>query len=250
MRCHRVFSSEPLDDRTRITLVGDRGRYLTRVLRLARGAEVVLFDGSGLEWPAVIEGLGRDRVELVTGHADRPNRESPLALRLLQGVSRGERMDYAVQKATELGVRSIFPVLTRYGVVRLEGAQAEKRRRHWQDVAISACEQSGRCHVPTIARPAPLSSIVAALPADGPRWRLDPTGECALGQDSAPAKGATVTVLIGPEGGFDEQEALLTTAAGFEVRTLGPRVLRTETAAAAVAAVLQARWGDLSPQVD
>ncbi|TVQ43966.1 MAG: 16S rRNA (uracil(1498)-N(3))-methyltransferase [Gammaproteobacteria bacterium] len=247
MRRHRVFSSKPLRDQARTTLSGDRGRYLTRVLRLARGAELVLFDGSGLEWPAVIEGLGRDRVELITGEATRPHRESPLALRLLQGVSRGERMDYAVQKATELGVHSIVPVLTRYGVVRLAGAQAEKRRRHWQEVAISACEQSGRCHIPAIAQPAALASVLAGLPADGPRWRLDPAGERALGQDAAPAADAIVTVLIGPEGGFDDSEARVTATAGFEVRTLGPRVLRTETAAAAVAAVLQARWGDLSP---
>ncbi len=246
MRRSRIFSSESLGDRARVTLGGDRARYLTRVLRLPVGAEVTLFDGSGPEWPAVITRMGRDRVELALGEAQTPHRDSPLSLRLLQGVSRGERMDYAVQKATELGVHSILPVLTRHGVVRLDGPQAEKKRRHWQDVAVSACEQSGRCRVPDVQRPAALTSVLAGLPQDGPRWRLDPAGKQPLGGDPAPPGQAIITVLIGPEGGFDEAEADAATSAGFAVRSLGPRVLRTETAAAAVMAVLQARWGDLS----
>lgn len=246
MRTHRFFLAEPMADHRQVEVSGDLARYMARVLRLVVGTEVVVFDGSGAQWPAVISALRRDQVSLRLGAAGHPECESPLSIRLLQAVSRGDRMDFAVQKATELGTREIHPVLTRHGVVRLQGEQAARRRAHWQQVAVSACEQSGRTRPPAVALPLELPQALATLPADGPRWILAPDAADALGAAPAPTLTDTLTVLVGPEGGFSEDELALAGRFGFEPRRLGPRVLRTETAAAAVLAVLQSRWGDLA----
>ncbi len=246
MRFHRLHIEQPLGLERPVEITGQRARYLTRVLRLGIGTEVTLFDGAGGEYRARLENLGRDRAQLMVLEHLPGDRESPLGVRLVQGVSRGERMDYAVQKATELGVSKVVPVLTEFGVVRLANDQALKRRDHWHAVAISACEQCGRNRPPEVAVPQTLQAALAGLPADGPRWLLLPEDACALTSGPRPAAGECVTVLIGPEGGLSPTEIMQARTAGFEPRSMGPRVLRTETAAAVALALIQGCWGDLA----
>ncbi len=185
--------------------------HVVRVLRLRTGARLVLFDGSGTDFHAEITEIAGQRVhacilDRVAGLPD-----SPLAVTLVQGVSRGERMDWTLQKATELGVRCIQPVLTARSVVRLDEQQGAKRLRHWEAVVVSACEQCGRSLVPRLQAPVTLAQYLA-LPAKGQRLMLHPLGEFSLAESlarGAPADGdgaPTLELLIGPEGGLDEAE--------------------------------------------
>jgi 16S rRNA (uracil1498-N3)-methyltransferase len=188
--------------------------------------------------------MSKSAVTLQLGNSREVGTESPLKIHLVQGISRGERMDFVVQKATELGVERITPVLTDYGVVKLDGERAVKRRDHWAGVAASACEQSGRTRPPAIDAPVLLKKWFGERPADADAdLVLRPGAETPLPRFTPPATG--VCVLVGPEGGFSDTEYEDAEIAGFEAVSLGPRILRTETAAAAAIAVLQARWGDL-----
>jgi 16S rRNA (uracil1498-N3)-methyltransferase len=241
----RLFVSRELINGAEAVLEGDRARYLGRVLRLRVGDELTVFDGSGPERNATIAAMTRSTATLAIGDAVETATESPLRLHLVQGVSRGERMDYVVQKATELGVKRITPVLTEYGVVRFDEQRAAKRREHWQGVAASACEQSGRTRLPLIDAPLQLRDWFGARPADSDvDLVLAPGADRALAQ--LPAPRTKVCLLIGPEGGFSPAEYEDADIAGFTPVSLGPRILRTETAAAAALAVMQARWGDLA----
>lgn len=241
MRTVRIFQHGPLRPDSRLELDSDAANHVSRVLRLREGAELTLFDGTGGEFPSTLVQVERRRVEVqVHGFVPR-EAESPLDITLVQGVSKGERMDYAVQKATELGARRIVPVETEHGVVSLDARRWEKKRSHWQRVAISACEQCGRNRVPEIA---PVTSLRKFLqePPVGLGLFLDPVQSMSIG-DLTPTK--QITLLIGPEGGLSEQECAAAARRGYQGVQLGPRVLRTETAAVAALAVLQARWGDL-----
>jgi 16S rRNA (uracil1498-N3)-methyltransferase len=169
--------------------------------------------------------------------------ESPLAITLVQAVSRGEKMDWTLQKATELGVRTIVPVLSARSVVRLDEEQAERKWRHWQAVVAGACEQCGRSRLPELRPPQPLPSYISAAPPSGRRFVLSPQGTASLA--SLATVETDVALLIGPEGGLDDAEIELARRSGYEPVRLGPRVLRTETAGIVALAVLQARWGDL-----
>ena len=243
MRVTRIFTPEPLQSPGRTTLYGTAASHVARVLRLRSGDAVVLFNGDGWEHAGRIDALrsGEVAIELLAregGVAD-----SPLPVTLLQGVARGERMDLVVQKATELGVARIVPVLAARSVVRLDGRQAQRKLEHWQAVAIAACEQSGRSRLPAVQAPVTLEQALSGLPTQGCRFTLSP----GAGVPLAALAGGTdqVSLLIGPEGGLTEAEIGLATGAGFEPRSLGPRILRTETAALAALAVLQAVGGDL-----
>ncbi len=228
-----------------LELDGDRARYLGRVLRLRPDDEVRVFNGDGPERSAVIETITKSVVTLRIGESYDTDTESPLRIHLVQGVSRGERMDFVIQKATELGVKRVTPVLTEYGVVKLDAKRAEKRREHWQGVAQSACEQSGRVRVPLIDAPVPLKTWFGDGPAEvDAQLILRPGAGTALAAIEAP--NTKVCLLIGPEGGFSETEYEDADIAGFVPVSLGPRVLRTETAAVAALSVLQATWGDLA----
>ena len=170
--------------------------------------------------------------------------ESPLKVHLVQGISRGERMDFVVQKATELGVKRISPVLTEYGVIKLDADRAAKRCEHWQKVAASACEQSGRIRPPLIDTPVPLKTWFGEQPGDADvDLLLRPGAAKPLAAIAAPETKACI--LIGPEGGFSPVEYEDAAVAGFTEVSLGPRILRTETAAIAAVAVMQSMWGDL-----
>ena len=228
-----------------LLLEGDRARYLGRVLRLAVGDEILIFNGNGGEWSATIRAMTKSTATLQVGASHEVGSESPLKIHLVQGISRGERMDFVVQKATELGVKRITPVLTEYGVVKLDAARAEKRRDHWQSVAASACEQSGRTRLPLIDAPMALNDWFGNKPTKvDAELILAPAAPISLANISVPE--TKVCVLIGPEGGFSEAEYEDAAVAGFTSVSLGPRVLRTETAAVAALSVMQSLWGDLA----
>ncbi len=227
-----------------IELDGDQSRYLGKVLRARVGDRVAVFNGEGPEWPATILRISRSSVSLALGDSVEAGTESPLKIHLVQGISRGERMDIVVQKATELGVKRITPVLTEFGVVKLDPDRAEKRRDHWQRIAASACEQSGRTRPPLIDTPLPLKGWFGAKPAStDTELILTPVATTPLASLAAPE--TKVCVLIGPEGGFSDTEYGDAEASGFTAVSLGPRVLRTESAAIAALSVLQSLWGDM-----
>lgn len=206
------------------------------------GAELSLFNGQGLELKAQLEQVEKRQATVKLQQPIETNNESPLDILLMQGISRGERMDYAIQKAVELGVKRIMPVITERCNVQLSGDRAEKRLNHWQGVVISACEQSGRSFLPELL---PITSLDTALAEvnDDCKLVLDP--EAVQGFSSV-KKASRITLLIGPEGGLSDTEVQRAMDGGFTGITLGPRILRTETASAAALAMVQARWGDLA----
>ncbi|MDH3537951.1 MAG: 16S rRNA (uracil(1498)-N(3))-methyltransferase [Gammaproteobacteria bacterium] len=227
-----------------LELDSEKARYLSRVLRLRVGDSLLVFDGAGNEYAATISGFSRSSATLRVGSRTAAKTETVLRVHLVQGISRGERMDFVVQKATELGVKRITPVLTEYGVVKLDSKRAEKRRDHWQKIAASACEQSGRVRLPLVDTPVSLKTWLGSKPGlVDAELILKPGAATPLTRIHAPK--TKVCVLIGPEGGFSEMEYEDADIAGFEPVSLGPRVLRTETAAVAALAILQSQWGDL-----
>lgn len=249
MRLTRVHVATPLMGGAALELPDAAGAHLVRVLRLGVGAALAVFDGRGNEFGAVIERIRGTRVdvELKDRRAGAP--ESPLQLTLLQSISRAERMDWTIQKATELGVVRIVPLKTEYTIVRLDNAGAEKKRQHWLSIAASACEQCGRAVVPEIQAPLTLPEYIAAqrnpdAPDAGLKLALDP--EAATGLRALPIASGVASLLVGPEGGLSGAELKLATGHGFTAVRLGPRVLRTETAAVAALAALQALQGDLA----
>lgn len=241
MRHIRIFQPGPLRADSRIELDATAANHVSRVLRLREGAALTLFDGRGGEYPATLVQVEKRRAEVQLRQRLNRETESPLDLTLVQGVSKGERMDYAVQKATELGVRRIVPVETDHGVVSLDPARWEKKRSHWQRVAVSACEQCGRNRIPEVTPVTSLKAWLGGKPA-GLGLFLDPGQSESVTDLSREEK---VTLVIGPEGGLSEEECRLAADRGYHGIRLGPRVLRTETAAVAALAVLQMRWGDL-----
>jgi 16S rRNA (uracil1498-N3)-methyltransferase len=242
MRLTRVYLDAPLEPGAGVTLTGSAARHLTRVLRLRPGQALTLFNGRGGEYAATLEALHGESVAVAVGEMSAIERESPLTLTLAQGVSRGERMDLIVQKATELGASRIVPLLAERSVVRLSASQAARKLEHWRAVAIAACEQSGRNRLPELSPPLSLSEFVSGA-AGTTRLLLSPTGTMSL--DDVPRPAAGMTVLIGPEGGLTDHEQQAALRAGFVAVRLGPRVLRTETAAIAALALLQREFGDL-----
>jgi 16S rRNA (uracil1498-N3)-methyltransferase len=219
-----------------------QARHLVQVLRMKAGARLTLFNGDGLEYEAVILHAAKDAVSARIAGARAALRESPLAVTLGQGVSRSERMDYTVQKAVELGVARIEPVMTSRQVVRLDAARARQRADHWQAIAVSACEQCGRNRVPPVAPVMRLTDWLARDRGAAPGLLFDPAAGCGLRELPRPSGG--VILLAGPEGGFTDEERQDALRAGFVAVRLGPRVLRTETAALAALAAMQMLWGD------
>jgi 16S rRNA (uracil1498-N3)-methyltransferase len=252
MRLTRVYVEGALDSGSVVELSRDTGSHLVKVLRARSGDELVLFNGDGREFAGAIDAVRGSRVTASIGNGVAVDKESPLRLTLVQCVPRGERMDFIVQKATELGVARIVPVLSERSVVKLDPAQAASKQAHWRAVAVSACEQCGRNRLPVVEAPRVLLDYLGALspPDHAPRWVLEPDRDAGgaarpPGLDSVPAPNAA-QIGIGPEGGFTAQELQAFALSGFVPMGLGPRVLRTETAAIAAIAVLQARFGDLS----
>ena len=241
MNLPRFYCREALAPGAHIDLPEPVARHAVRVLRLPPVAAVVLFDGRGGEYEARIERIEKDRVVVALGAWREVERESSLAVTLIQAVQAGEKMDFTIQKAVELGVSAIVPVDSRRSVTRLSGERAGRRVAHWQGVVASACEQCGRNQVPQVAPLERLESWLARPAAGGLRLMLAPDAEHALA-DLPPAR--QVQMLIGAEGGLDPQEVVAARQVGFQPVRLGPRVLRTETAALAALAAMQALWGD------
>lgn len=245
MRIPRIYQPISLNSGQAFELDAQATVHLTKVLRLRVGDALVVFNGEGGEYSAQVSDVGRRSATITVEEFTDRSLESPLELVLLQGVSRGERMDYTVQKAVELGVSRIVPVMTERTTVNLKGDRQEKRREHWQAVVNSACEQSGRNRVPVVA---PITRFVDAIPelgeSQGLKLVLHHRAETNL--STMPAPQGPVTLLIGPEGGLSAQEIEAAEAVGFVPLCLGPRVLRTETAALAALSVLQWQWGDFS----
>lgn len=238
----RFYVAAGLAPGASVELPSEAAHHALRVLRLGDGDEVVLFDGRGGEWQARLQRSG-PVLRAVLDAFDAGDREPPLAVTLVQGLPAADKMDWIVQKCTELGVAAIRPVAARRSVVRLSGERMERRGQHWQQVAVAACEQCGRNRVPEVAPLVDLPHYLGMAAAEGEtRLLLMPGAETSLSTMEKPSGG--VTLMIGPEGGFEDGEVRAALAAGFRPVALGPRVLRTETAGLAMLAALMARWGD------
>ena len=220
----------------------EQSHHLAHVLRLAAGDAVIAFDGLGHEYAATIQRITKSGVTLTLGDPLAVDRESPLEVTLAQGISSGERMDYTVQKAVELGVHAIQPLTAERSIVRLDRDRAVKRVAHWQAVAAAACEQCGRNRVPRVLPVAGLETWLGAVPARGVRLTLTPAAPVRLAELERPQ--GSIVLLAGPEGGLSPREHASAIATGFTAVRLGPRVLRTETAALAALAAMQTLWGD------
>lgn len=238
MRLSRFFIDAPLSLGSH-QLPEAQAHYIGRVLRLNPGAALQLFDGSGMEYLGEVTEVGKKQVRVMLCEQVAGQPDSSLRIHLGQGLSRGERMDWAIQKATELGVSEISPIVSGRCEVRLKDEGVDKRLTHWRQVAISACEQSGRSSVPVIHHPVTLADWLQQTSAEL-KLVLHPLAQ-AMTSHSKPA---SLAFLIGPEGGLCDSEVEQAQTAGFQAARLGPRVLRTETAPVVALSVAQQLWGD------
>ncbi len=237
----RIHLAPPLQEGSEIALPEEAFRHLVQVLRLREGEAFTAFCGDGAEYEATLTAVAKRSATLRLGARREVDRESPLQLTLAQCVSKGDRMDYTLQKAVELGVQRILPLLSSRSVVKLDGERWEKKLDHWRGIVVSACEQSGRTRIPEVAAPLALDRWLPDCGETGLRLTLDPLASQGL---STLPEVRSATLLIGPEGGLSDHEIRQAAQAGFQGLRVGPRVLRTETAGVAVLAALQARFGD------
>jgi 16S rRNA (uracil1498-N3)-methyltransferase len=242
MRVTRLFLDHTLNVGERYRLDERVAHHVSKVLRLRANASLVVFNGHGGEYLAHLEQDDRRSMHVRVDEFVDICRESPVAVTLAQGLARGERMDFVIQKGVELGVDRIDPVATKHSAVRLSGERAERRHAHWQNVATHACEQSGRNEIPRIAKLQDFGTWLQGA-GEGLRIALDPTSTTLMSDVGNGAR--AVTVLVGPEGGLSEEELLQAERAGFVRVGFGPRILRTETAALAAIVAVQIRFGDL-----
>jgi 16S rRNA (uracil1498-N3)-methyltransferase len=244
MRTTRIHVDLPLAAGKRIALPEEAANHLVRVLRLRVGDACVLFNGDGRDHAATIVSAHKRGVEADVGASRVVDNESPLRIALVQGIARGEKMDWILQKATELGVASFHPVQSDRSEVKLEGERATKRLAHWRSVVVSACEQGGRARVPGVDGAQALDAFVRSEMASTRRFLLDPEATDAIA--TMPALDGDCVLAVGPEGGWSPRDRQALHEAGFTGLRLGPRILRTETAGIAAIAALQARFGDLA----
>lgn len=240
----RIYQKTFLQPQQEVDLDANASHHLARVLRARIHDEVILFNGEGGEYLGTIIYIDKKTVRVFIKEFIDKNNASPLNLYLAQGISRGEKMDYTIQKSVELGVKKIYPLLTERCNVKLDEERREKRFQHWQSIMISACEQSGRTDIPELMQPISFNQFMQQAAAD---WKfiLAPKAKNTLSQMTI-AKNASVILLIGSEGGLSENEIAEATRHDFLPLSLGPRVLRTETAAVAALSVLQFFAGDFS----
>jgi len=243
MRIPRIYTDQTLRPGHEVLLPEQAGEHVARVLRMERGHPLILFNGDGQECDARLASLAKRAVTAEVIAVRSVDREAPLELTLAQSVARGEKMDWILQKATELGVARIVPLATERTEVKLDEDRAERRMAHWHSVLAGACEQCGRNLLPELEAPQRLDRWLGALDAPGAlRLALLPEGESTLRQLPPVENGAIL--VVGPEGGFSDNDVAMLKHAGFAGLRLGPRVLRTETAGVAALAALQALYGD------
>ena len=243
MRIPRIYEAADLRPGATLSLSDDAANHVGRVLRMQVGQALVLFNGQGGQYAAEISQVDKKTVQVLVGEFADQDCESPLAFHLGQVISRGEKMEFTIQKSVELGVDEITPLFSRRGGVKLTGERLEKKIQQWQSIAIAACEQCGRNRVPVIRPAMPLSDWLAEQ-TDEMKLNLHPRAEFSV--NTLPAPKAGVRLLIGPEGGLSDEEISQAGAQGFIDILLGPRVLRTETAALTAITALQCRFGDLA----
>jgi len=241
MRLSRLYIDKPLQAGQSVKLDGEELNYVSRVLRLKPGNAVTLFNGQGGEYSGTISELHKRQCIIDIDAFSDIDTESTLNITLVQCISRGERMDITLQKATELGIQRIQPVFSKHCTVVLEGKRLEKRHNHWQGVIRSACEQSGRNILPLLEPAIALNDYLATT-TNNTCLLLDPLAKTSL--KDLPVPDSDIQLLVGPEGGFSEQERQSAYDNGYQGVQLGPRVLRTETAAIAAMAAIQVLWGD------
>lgn len=245
MTAPRVYVDGPLASGATIDLPEGPFRHLVQVLRMQAGDTMMLFDGRGGEYEAVLDTVAKRSATVHVGAHHDVARESALDLTLVQGISKGERMDWTIQKAVELGVRRIVPVTTERTNVHLDAERQEKRLEHWRGVIVSACEQSGRTRVPTLD-PLRTYAQYLGIESSGIRFALDPLcDESLVAAMGSAGEGEAISLIVGPEGGLSATELQQASRCGVRGVRLGPRVLRTETAGVVALAVLQAIRGDL-----
>ena len=239
----RFYTAENLKIGATVKLSENAATHATRVLRLEISDEIVLFNGDGNDYTCAITSIKKTEALVVVKSFVKMTNESPLNITLLQGISSGDRMDYTIQKAVELGVTAIVPIVTTRSVVKLSNERAEKRLAHWQNVVHAACEQSGRAVVPQVASPVSLSAWLATNPdCNSTRILLNPIGALSLAELRKPI--GHIELLIGAEGGLSQTEIDAALSQGFQSVILGARILRTETAALVAISAMQTLWGD------
>lgn len=242
MATPRFYCANKLALGSNVELPDNAAVHAARVLRMQPGDKAILFNGDGYDYLAELSFVRKNAVGAKIISSQLIENESPLKITLLQGISAGDRMDFTIQKAVEMGVSSIQPIPTQRSVVKLSAERAEKRLEHWHNVMISACEQAGRAFVPEIATPVSLAQWFSKKPSFDLGITLAPTATQSLKELSKPT--GNICLLIGAEGGLTEDEIGLASLQGFKPVTLGKRILRTETAALAAIAAMQALWGD------
>jgi 16S rRNA (uracil1498-N3)-methyltransferase len=240
MRTPRVFTHQALTPNSTLALSESQSHYLSKVLRMQAGRELILFNGEGGEYNAEIFAVQKKHVDISVKEFSAENRQSHLQLELAIGVSRGERMDWVLQKATELGVTKITPLMTERTEVKLGGERADKKMEHWRQILISACEQCQRNILPELSEPKYFPEWIGECAADL-KFVLHHRDNQGLPQAKTTQ---SVALLIGPEGGLNDDEIAQAIAQHFSPLTLGPRVLRTETAPVAAISLVQYLWGD------
>jgi 16S rRNA (uracil1498-N3)-methyltransferase len=243
MRIPRCHTNQPLTKGELLTLEDEPAHHLRQVLRVRPGDQIILFDNSGDEYTANLELIGKQEVKALVSDRLRHEAEAPLSIHLLIGISRGERMDLAIQKATEMGVSRITPLLTTRCVVKLDDKKRRNRMVHWQRVIVSACEQSERCRLPKLDEPLEISMAISQLNTEL-GLLLDLQSKQNL--PNIPPPESSVSIIVGPEGGLTPEERELAIQHRFTSVRLGPRVLRTETAPLAAIAAVQTLWGDFN----
>lgn len=242
MTVPRFYCPRPLAPGAHVDLPPEAAHHATKVLRMDEGDEIILFDGRGGEWTGRLHRVGKTITAALESFDD-ADREPPIRITLAQGLPAADKMDWIMQKAVELGVARLVPVACRRSVIRLSGERMERRVAHWQAVAIAACEQCRRNQVPEVAPLLDLPQFLGGSGGDnGLRLILAPDAETRLA--GLPKPTGPVTLLVGPEGGFEDGELAAAVSAGYQAISLGPRVLRTETAGLAALAAMMALWGD------
>ena len=241
MRSYRVYSSLPLTVDEQCDLDERASHHLARVLRVKTGDRLSVFNGDGKNYKGAIVSATKQQVSVLIDSIEQADTESSLNTCLALGVSKGDRFEWAIKKATELGVTSIVPILSQRVDARLSPERWQKKQEHWQQIVISACEQSGRAVVPSVQEPTTLFQWLSDVEADC-KLVLDPEATSNAMNDQP----ASIALLIGPEGGLAASELALASENGFSAMQLGPRVLRTETAPLVALSVLGARWGDIN----